>query len=117
MASPANEELPDMPKLFSWKSFGENVGLLFRRLDVLGDDPVGLANVGSKEVILQRQIFVLVSLVLKKGTMSQIWWDSIIQCSCGSPDDNTVLYVRAQYRRTPLQRDQPCGWSKLENIS
>ena len=57
--SPADEELPDVPKLFSWEPLREDVGLLFGGLDVLGHNTIGFSNLGSEEVVFEGEVLVL----------------------------------------------------------
>ena len=47
-----------MLELRNRKAFGEDVGLLFLGVDVLGNDPFLLADLRPKEVILQSEILV-----------------------------------------------------------
>ena len=55
--SPSNQKLSDNFKLALGQPFCKYIGLLLVRADVSSNNPLRLPQMGSKEVVLQTQIF------------------------------------------------------------
>ena len=55
---PAHQEFPNDGELGRWKTFCENICLLFQGIYVLGDDPFVLSNMRTEKVIFKRKVLV-----------------------------------------------------------